>query len=111
MGRDAVQMSVVPLMSAAMPVPEPPPVTWMTAPGCEFMYNSAQRWARITMVSEPLTVMPRPAWATPTPARASTPSRIQRIDFIECLLPLDLELRGPQVVLGVGVAAARHGDF
>ena len=49
-------MSVVPLMSALMPVPEPPPVTWIWAPGFFCMYSSAQRWPRMTMVSEPLTV-------------------------------------------------------
>ena len=49
-------MSVVPLMSAAMPTPEPPPVTWTFLPALAFMYSSAQRWARMTIVSEPLTV-------------------------------------------------------
>ena len=53
-GRLDSQMSVVPLMSAAMPVPEPPPVTWMVIPGFAFMYVSAQRWPRMTIVSEPL---------------------------------------------------------
>ena len=50
-------MSVVPLMSALMPVPEPPPVTCSTVSGCFFMYSSAQRWPRMTIVSEPLTVI------------------------------------------------------
>ena len=56
MARDASQTSVVPLMSALMPVPEPPPVTWMVVEACFFMYSSAQRWPSTTMVSEPLTV-------------------------------------------------------
>ena len=56
MARDASQMSVVPLMSALMPVPEPPPVTWMVVFGCFFMYSSAQRWPSTTIVSEPFTV-------------------------------------------------------
>ena len=55
--RDDSQMSVVPLMSALMPVPEPPPVTCMIVFGFFFMYSSAQRWPRMTIVSEPLTVM------------------------------------------------------
>src|ERR1700722_6169821 len=67
MGRLDSQMSVVPLMSAAMPVPEPPPVTWMVIPGFSFMYVSAQRWPRMTMVSEPLTEMADLSAATPTP--------------------------------------------
>src|SRR5690349_10609457 len=47
-------MSVVPLMSALMPVPEPPPVTWMVVSLCFFMYSSAQRCPSTTIVSEPL---------------------------------------------------------
>ena len=50
-------MSVVPLMSAAMPVPDPPPVTWMETPGFALMSSSAQRWPRMTIVSEPLIAM------------------------------------------------------
>ena len=57
MGRDASAMSVVPLMSAEIPTPEPPPVTWITMSGCFVMYSSAQRWARMTIVSEPFTVI------------------------------------------------------
>src|SRR6266446_421819 len=60
-GREASQISVVPLMRAAMPVPEPPPVTWMVKPGFLLMKTSAQRWPRITSVSEPFTVMLRPS--------------------------------------------------
>src|SRR5512145_491548 len=56
MGREALATSVVPLMRAEMPVPLPPPVTWTFLPGFFFMYPSAQRWARITMVSEPFTI-------------------------------------------------------
>src|SRR5262249_8896597 len=56
-GRLDSQMSVEPLMSAAMPVPEPPPVTSMVRPWFSFMYVSAHRWPRMTIVSEPLTVM------------------------------------------------------
>src|SRR5204862_5217138 len=55
--RDDSQMSVVPLMSALMPVPEPPPVTWRTVPGFFFIYSSAHRWPRMTIVSEPFTVI------------------------------------------------------
>ena len=50
-------MSVVPLMRALMPVPEPPPVTCTVVPGDCFMYSSAQRCPSSTMVSEPLMVM------------------------------------------------------
>ena len=57
MVREASQTSVVPLMIALMPVPEPPPVTWIVVPLCLFMYSSAQRWPSTTIVSEPLTVM------------------------------------------------------
>jgi hypothetical protein len=57
MVREAWHMSVVPLMRALIPVPEPPPVTWMVALGWTRMYSSAQRWPKITMVSEPLTVI------------------------------------------------------
>ena len=56
MARDASQTSVVPLMRALMPVPEPPPVTWMVVAGCFFMYSSAQRCPSTTIVSEPFTV-------------------------------------------------------
>ncbi len=56
MAREASQTSVVPLMRALMPVPEPPPVTWMVVEGCFFMYSSAQRCPSTTMVSDPLTV-------------------------------------------------------
>ena len=61
-------MSVVPLMSALMPVPEPPPVTWTTVAGFFFMKSSAHRWPRITMVSEPLMVMDPAARAVPATA-------------------------------------------
>src|SRR5581483_11387598 len=57
MEREASQMSVVPLMSALMPVPEPPPVTWMVVDGFFFMYSSAQRCPSTTIVSEPLTAI------------------------------------------------------
>ena len=71
-------MSVVPLMRALMPVPEPPPVTWMTVAGFFFMKFSAHRWPRITMVSEPLMVMDPAARAVPatatTAARANSES-------------------------------------
>src|SRR5688572_30620838 len=40
-------------MSAAIPVPLPPPLTCTTTPGFLFMYSSAKRWPRMTMVSEP----------------------------------------------------------
>jgi hypothetical protein len=54
-------MSVDPAMRAEMPVPDPPPVTWTTTSGRVFIYVSAHRWFKITMVSEPLTVMVSPA--------------------------------------------------
>ena len=55
-GREACARSTVPLISAAMPVPLPPPLTCTTIPGCAFMYSSANRWPRMTIVSEPLMV-------------------------------------------------------
>jgi len=70
--RDASQTSVVPLMSALIPVPEPPPVTWIVAPLCFAMYSSAQRWPRTTIVSEPLTVIGASS-ARAAPPRASVP--------------------------------------
>ena len=56
MARDASQTSVVPLMSALIPVPDPPPVTWMVVAACFFMYSSAHRCPSTTIVSEPFTV-------------------------------------------------------
>jgi hypothetical protein len=47
-------MSTVPLISAAMPVPEPPPVTAIETSGATSRYASAQASARLTSVSEPL---------------------------------------------------------
>src|SRR5688572_11738246 len=55
-GRLELAMSVVAFKSAAIPVPEPPPVTWIDTSEWAAMYFSAQRWARRTIVSEPLTV-------------------------------------------------------
>jgi hypothetical protein len=55
--RDALAMSAVPLMSAAMPVPDPPPVTEMRTSGCSCMYASAHASARLTRVSEPMLTM------------------------------------------------------
>src|SRR4030095_8721764 len=57
MGRDDSQTSVPPLISAAIPVPDPPPVTWILTPGLLCIYVSAQRCPRITMVSDPLMVI------------------------------------------------------
>jgi hypothetical protein len=53
---DELQISVVPLMSAEIPVPDPPPVTCIVTLFFEDMYRSAQRCARMTIVSDPLTV-------------------------------------------------------
>ena len=47
-------MSTVPLINAAIPVPEPPPVTESLTAGFIFWYSSAQARAKFTMVSEPL---------------------------------------------------------
>ena len=52
--REALAMFTVPLIMAAMPVPDPPPVTEMRTSGCNCMYSSAQASARLTSVSEPL---------------------------------------------------------
>ncbi len=41
-------------MSAAIPVPEPPPDTSTETVGSTVAYSSAQAWARFTMVSEPV---------------------------------------------------------
>src|SRR6266498_4886474 len=47
-------MSTVLLRSAAIPVPDPPPVTDIRTSGCSAWYFSAHASARLTMVSEPL---------------------------------------------------------
>ena len=52
----AAQMSVVPLISAAIPVPDPPPVTDISTSGFVRMNASAQVLTRWTIVSEPLIV-------------------------------------------------------
>ena len=54
MFRLALAISMVPLTRAAMPTPDPPPETSTSASGATFLYSSAQDWARLTMVSEPL---------------------------------------------------------
>src|SRR2546427_12583155 len=46
-------MSTVPLINAAIPVPEPPPDTSTDTIGFTLAYSSAHAWARLTMVSEP----------------------------------------------------------
>ena len=52
--RESSAISQVLESRAAMPVPEPPPVTATETLGCIFMNASAQAWPRLTMVSEPL---------------------------------------------------------
>ena len=47
-------MSTVPLIIAAIPVPEPPPLTATAQSGWIFLYSSAQVCATLTRVSEPL---------------------------------------------------------
>jgi len=47
-------MSTVLFIKAAMPVPDPPPVTEIRTSGFTFWYSSAQASARLTIVSEPL---------------------------------------------------------
>ncbi len=42
MAREHSATSVVPLINAAIPVPEPPPVTETETSGCSFMNASAQ---------------------------------------------------------------------
>src|SRR6267142_3827622 len=79
-GRDASQISVVPLMRAAIPVPEPPPVTWMVRPGFLLIKTSAQRWPRMTMVSEPFTVMLRPS-AIKATAPATSHAAVAKANF------------------------------
>src|SRR5262245_50341287 len=56
MGRDDSQMSVPPLIMAAIPVPDPPPVTWTRVPGLLRMYVSAHRCPRIRVRYCSLTV-------------------------------------------------------
>ncbi len=60
----------VPLIKAAIPVPEPPPVTAMSRSGFTLRYASAQASARFTIVSEPLFWMARVREA-PAPAAAA----------------------------------------
>src|SRR5262245_62546391 len=82
MGREDSQMSVPPLIMAAIPVPDPPPVTWTRVPGLLRMYVSAQRCPRITIVSDPLTVTgfgrpePLPKFMDASRLRALTKVRI-----------------------------------
>ena len=77
-------MSIVPLMSAAMPSPEPPPETSISTFGACFLYSSAQAWARFTMVSEPLfwmvTTSPEvlPTGFDPQPERDRPITRLER---------------------------------
>src|SRR3989338_7167800 len=47
-------MSQVALIKLAMPFPEPPPVTATNSCGLFSIYFSAQAWAKLTIVSEPL---------------------------------------------------------
>src|SRR6266704_3185390 len=108
MGRELWQISVVPLMSAAIPVPEPPPVTMMTLPAFAFMNFSAQRWPRMTMVSEPFTVIGLAAEL----ADAASSTSMRSDDAIDVRftrpppgLELVLELDRPQVVVGIGEPA------
>src|SRR4029078_4227952 len=89
-------MSVVPLISALMPVPEPPPVTCSTVPGFFCMYASAQRWPRMTIVSEPLMVtVPACAGSAATPSDANPTSVAKRVlsfmFMISCVLVSDCE--------------------
>ena len=60
-----------------MPTPEPPPVTCTRLPAFCFMYSSAQRWARMTIVSEPLTVT-----AALARAGAIAATRAMRVRFM-----------------------------
>jgi hypothetical protein len=52
--REASAIAILLAQSAAMPTPDPPPVTAMAAPGFFSMYTSASLWTRFTRVSEPL---------------------------------------------------------
>ena len=52
--REALAISTVPFINAAMPVPDPPPVTERMTSGLTTWYSSAQARAKLTMVSEPL---------------------------------------------------------
>src|SRR5688500_17585640 len=85
-----MQMSVVPLMSALMPVPEPPPVTYTCTSLFLPMKSSAQRWPRMTMVSEPLRVMAAASavWVVPIKAGPTATRAANRVFFkrIVCLL-------------------------
>jgi len=54
--REEAQISVVPLMRAAMPVPDPPPVTEILIPESIAIKRSAPLLTRCTMVSEPLII-------------------------------------------------------
>src|ERR1051325_4203769 len=76
--REASAMSVALFCNAAKPTPEPPPLTWIFTSGCFFMYTSAHFWARMTRVSEPLTVI-LPAWEETTVASVAAVTRRFRI--------------------------------
>ena len=80
MSRLALAMSTAPLSSAAMPTPEPPPETSTSTSGATLRYSSAQTWATLTIVSEPLfwiTVLAGLAacWPLPPPHETRTPEQ------------------------------------
>src|SRR3954468_1915280 len=52
--RLALAISPVPLISAATPWPVPPADTSIETAGFTLAYSSAQAWARLDMVSEPM---------------------------------------------------------
>src|SRR5450759_1369174 len=87
MARDESAKSTVPLISAAMPVPEPPPLTAMLTPGLSVMNCSDHACARLIIVSEPAIVSEPDSGAlagavdvlaagvvVPQPVRASAPA-------------------------------------
>ena len=73
-----------------MPVPEPPPVTCTLASGFFFMNSSAQRWTRMTIVSEPFTVTV-PAFAARGSASRKTARNVER-NFFMWVSPLEKAL-------------------
>src|SRR5262245_9634568 len=101
-------MSVVPEIRAAMPVPEPPPVTWRVVPGFFFMYSSAQRWPRMTMVSEPLTVMVSARTAAGASSSKPTNRVLSRMFPFSFFLELGLQLQGEDVVVLLVLAGRRR---
>src|SRR5690349_1052406 len=100
-------MSVVPLIRAARPTPEPPPVTWMVVPGILAMNVSASRAFMITIVSEPLIVTGLAANSGSAMAAARMAVRI----FFIVWVPLEGVLVAEREDVVVGIVRLRFDEL